>query len=354
MSEQDVLNKICSAILENKEKLIEETVRGGYDANKIINKWNPSGPVADLVKFRKWTILMLAVYHDCENIVKILISRGADPNKTGNDGNTPLIINIENNKSLAIGKYLLNKGANTCKPDEKGRTPLSWAVLKKNIKMINTLLDHGAEMTIHTALLEAIASDDVVIVKLLKKRGADINLVYPDTGTTPLMKALTLKHGKVAKFLIENGADVHLKGKDGKSPIEECFEMGNLALAVKIITKKNINVNKDYQDKLFVKSLRMQNLPLVKYFVKKEVDINQKDETGKTPLEIALSNSDLPTVKFLIDAGAERKSVNSLIQERVKKDVNFAIYMESLKITQPEMKDSITEETKDVAPGTAQ
>jgi ankyrin repeat protein len=340
--------------LENKEKLIEETVRGGYDANKIINKWNPSAPVADLVKFRKWTILMLAVYHDCENIVKILISRGADPNKTGNDGNTPLIINIENNKSLAIGKYLLNKGANTCKPDEKGRTPLSWAVLKKNIKMINTLLDHGAEMTIHTALLEAIASDDVVIVKLLKKRGADINLVYPDTGTTPLMKALTLKHGKVAKFLIENGADVHLKGKDGKSPIEECFEMGNLALAVKIITKKNINVNKDYQDKLFVKSLRMQNLPLVKYFVKKEVDINQKDETGKTPLEIALSNSDLPTVKFLIDAGAERKSVNSLIQERVKKDVNFAIYMESLKITQPEMKDSITEETKDVAPGTAQ
>jgi ankyrin repeat protein len=329
--------------LENKEKLIEETVRGGYDANKIINKWNPSGPVADLVKFRKWTILMLAVYHDCENIVKILISRGADPNKTGNDGNTPLIINIENNKSLAIGKYLLNKGANTCKPDEKGRTPLSWAVLKKNIKMINTLLDHGAEMTIHTALLEAIASDDVVIVKLLKKRGADINLVYPDTGTTPLMKALTLKHGKVAKFLIENGADVHLKGKDGKSPIEECFEMGNLALAVKIITKKNINVNKDYQDKLFVKSLRMQNLPLVKYFVKKEVDINQKDESGETPLEIALSNSDLPTVKFLIDAGAERKSVNSLIQERVKKDVNFAIYMESLKITQPEMKDSITE-----------
>jgi ankyrin repeat protein len=87
-----------------------------------------------------------------------LLEKGVNPNVEGPNGDTPLIISIKEGFHQ-ISEKLIVAGANTCKPDKNGKTPLYWAVDKKNKEIINLLLDHGARLTIHTALLHAIDSD---------------------------------------------------------------------------------------------------------------------------------------------------------------------------------------------------
>jgi ankyrin repeat protein len=95
---------------------------------------------------------------------------------------------------------------------------------KKNKHLINLLLLHGAELTIHTALLHAIDRNYLDIVQLLVERGAPVNVVSPET---PLTRAIMQGHLDIAKFLIENGAEINLVIKYGNIPVEVCVKKFN-------------------------------------------------------------------------------------------------------------------------------
>jgi ankyrin repeat protein len=85
-------------------------------------------------------------------------------------------------------------------------------------------LDHGAELTIHTALLHAIDSNYLDMVQLLVERGALVNVVSSET---PLTRAIKRGYLDIAKYLIENGADINLVCKYGNLPVEVCVEKLN-------------------------------------------------------------------------------------------------------------------------------
>jgi ankyrin repeat protein len=98
---------------------------------------------------------------------------------------------------------------------------------KKNKPLINLLLLHGAELTIHTALSHAIDRNYLDFVQLLVERGAPVNVVSPKI---PLTRAITKGHSDIAKFLIESGADVNLADKYGNLPTEVCVEKLNFEM----------------------------------------------------------------------------------------------------------------------------
>jgi ankyrin repeat protein len=91
----------------------------------------------------------------------------------------------------------------------------------KETKIINLLLDYGAELTIHSALLHAIDSNFLDMVQLLVEREAPVNVVSSET---PLTRAIRRGYLDIAKYLIESGADVNLADKNGNFPIEVCVE----------------------------------------------------------------------------------------------------------------------------------
>jgi ankyrin repeat protein len=86
------------------------------------------------------------------------------------------------------------------------------------------LLDYGAELTIHSALLHAIDSNFLDMVQLLVEREAPVNVVSSET---PLTRAIRRGYLDIAKYLIESGADVNLADKNGNFPIEVCVEKLN-------------------------------------------------------------------------------------------------------------------------------
>lgn len=87
---------------------------------------------------------------------------------------------------------LINSGANVNEPDENGRTPLMFAAVGQNRK----------------------------IIKALIKAGADVNTPCKN-GETPLMLAATKWHAnpQIIKILIRAGADINAKDACGKTSL---------------------------------------------------------------------------------------------------------------------------------------
>ncbi|XP_068902090.1 putative ankyrin repeat protein RF_0381 isoform X3 [Tenebrio molitor] len=294
-------------------------LREGYDMSKVVLRSSLSS--------NKCTPLEFVVSWNNLPFVKFLLEKGVNPNVEGPNGDTPLIISIKA-EFPQMCESLLVAGANTCKPDKNGKTPLYWAVDKKNQKIINQLLDHGAELTIHTALFHAIDLGYLDVVQLLAERGAPLNVV---SSGTPLIRAIERSHSDITKYLIKKGADINLADKNGNLPLNLCMEKRNFEI-LNCMIANGLKVDATLASSLLVCSLEMEQVDAVEYFIKQGADVNQKNKNGQTLLSTALKNSDLRSFRLLIESGADPRLAEAEIKEKMAKDDDFAIYMNSLNL----------------------
>lgn len=104
--------------------------------------------------------------------------------------------------------------------DLNGSTLLHYAVSSKcDIEMAQTLITSGADINKRnffkwTPLLHAVMYDELIMVKLLVSKNADVNL--PDSmGNTPIMSVKNNK--KMLEYLLQNGANINAQNKFGKN-----------------------------------------------------------------------------------------------------------------------------------------
>lgn len=77
------------------------------------------------------------------------------------------------------------------------------------------------------ALMTAVGRGQEHAVRTLIKMNIDVNAV-DDMGRTPLMVAAAAGHGKMVQFLIENGADVEIKSPDGLTAMSIATQFGQV------------------------------------------------------------------------------------------------------------------------------
>lgn len=155
-----------------------------------------------------------------------LLRRGMDVNTTDREGSTLLVIAARTG-NLDLADFLLNNRASTLKPNRYGDTALHLAVSQQHIKLVERLIDAGAELNPSgwTPLHYAVFSDRADICSLLLKHGADIELRAPNSRTA-LMLAAQLGRLEIAKLLIEEDADVDEKDADGLTSEEIARQKG--------------------------------------------------------------------------------------------------------------------------------
>ncbi|MBW1754176.1 MAG: ankyrin repeat domain-containing protein [Deltaproteobacteria bacterium] len=262
------------------------------------------------------SFLHVAVHADNEELVKFLISKGAD-------------VNIKNNY---------------------GQTPLQIAADKNNLEIITQLVSHDAEINIQntsglTPLDDAIHHGQMETVKYLISKGAEINI--KDTqGKTPLHYAAISNKVEISKYLIEKGAEVNARDGDGKCSLHYMVIDRNLEL-FKLLISNGADVNtKDNFNRTSLHYAAAEGyLEIVKYLIFNGSEIDSKAAfhlkggwmkftLGCTPLHIAVSNGHLETVKYLISQGADidlknNEDENALDLAKKRKHQEIVTFLES-------------------------
>lgn len=114
-----------------------------------------------------------------------------------------------------IRALLLEDPGKANEPEADGTTALHWAVLGDNVEIVDLLLRHGANVQAVTrygvpALHIACVNGNLAIVQRLLKAGADANTLLPG-GQTVLMTAARTGNVDVIKALLIRGADVNAR-----------------------------------------------------------------------------------------------------------------------------------------------
>ncbi|EES05079.1 hypothetical protein SORBI_3004G148900 [Sorghum bicolor] len=142
-----------------------------------------------------------------------------DVDASDDKGDTPLAYAIQGGTVDTV-QYLLDHDANPDKPIGKGSTPLHLAAAGGNCEMLKALLSKGANVDslsdTGTPLHVAAYCKQDGAMKILLDHGADYNKVF-NTLCTPLFVSLTSRSLECVKLLIKAGADV--KGVGTVTPL---------------------------------------------------------------------------------------------------------------------------------------
>lgn len=184
------------------------------------------------------------------------------------------------------------------------------------------LLEAGADIQItreygETLLHLAACKGHIELIKLLIEYGADIEARKTDLGKeTPLARSVWFDNQEVAKILIKNGANTNclVKYSDNLNYFNWAVEMGYLELVEMAITKGN-NIPKSALHIAVTKG----NLAMTELLLKNQMDVNQKNSQGDTPLFLAIENKHPEIAKFLIANGADIWAQN--YEKYEKKDI---------------------------------
>ena len=198
-------DKLANAVVNKDLNALDSLLNSGIDINVT-------------EKDKGATILLIACsFKDYENVVSILISRGADVNFKGKDGRTPLMWAAGN--SLETTKILLESGADVNAKGDDGMTAFiqsTFGILSKKVdtEVMDLLLENGANVNFAlssrdaagwTSMLFAVVNGDYDLVKYLLSQGANVNHTSNE-GSTALSLARQEKYKEIISLLRKHGA----------------------------------------------------------------------------------------------------------------------------------------------------
>ena len=176
-------------------------------------------------RYAEMTALNHAAYGKNETSLrsaKLLLANGAEVNHRSKIGYPLTHACASGNTSMV--ELLMEHGADV--NPSGGRTPLMGAVSGQQVELIEWLLEEGADpnavdMNGWTVLMGAAEGDDmdVEIIAMLIEAGAKVNARCAE-GKTALMCAAMWAPPAVVRQLLDLGADVRMKDKEGKRAID--------------------------------------------------------------------------------------------------------------------------------------
>ena len=188
------------------ESAILNAVRGGHIS--LMLSMMKDGQIAHPTHLRE-LILAEACQHGHEEIVRLMLDAGITPNCIDGPGENVLKY-AASQGSQNIVNLLLARGAN---PDGVGiraiLNPLNEAVNGKNMEVAQTLLDHDADINagygsrLHIAALQG----NLHMLRFLLKRGAALE-TESQPSDTALAGAVRRGYEPVVRMLVEHGANI--------------------------------------------------------------------------------------------------------------------------------------------------
>jgi uncharacterized protein len=140
-----------------------------------------------------------------------------------------------------------------------------------------------------TAMWAAVRGGDDLEVSDLIKDGIDLN-AQNENGLTFLFSAVYFLKEKIVKILVEAGANVNVREKDGRMPLHWCLKNS-------------------------IAGMDKEKAKIVQILVNGGADVNSHDLSGRTPLDYAYIMEEKECIKLLKNCGAKHGQ-NSIKNKR--------------------------------------
>lgn len=275
-------------------------------------------------------------------------------NETDDKGRTALMIALAFGADSKTIETLIKEGASVKAEDDRKRDPLMYAAMfSDDENIIDLLVKNGASLlssdydgnyAIHLA---AKYNRSVSVTERLIK---DRNIVNRSGGEknnreTPLIIAVRYNNDPgITALLLENGANVNRKARNGNTAINYAVANGNMEIAKQLINagayldRKYYSVldtaivyskdtdmiemlieagaklemeDTDFFPNLLIYAAHCANLEIISFFIDKGMDLNEKNIYGMGILEIASVNSNaFEVIGFLKEKGAKEGKVS--------------------------------------------
>ncbi|OQR96508.1 hypothetical protein ACHHYP_15493 [Achlya hypogyna] len=242
------------------------------------------------------TPLDAAVNNHSVEMVKLLLSYGANPTLVSTSGTSPLSLALSRGH---IGLAMLLRH----------RAPLHLSVRTTRMGLVERLLYRNPRLPVdddvHVSfadrsdtgaiLFTAVHCNNLVFVRRLLSRGVDPN-VPAKAGFTPLLLAVARNLLEVAKELLDAGADPEI-------PNDARYQLPSDK--AKLLLDYRANPNTVFMGgSLFILAAKQRRLPYLEQLLStRRVDINQTDSNGRTGFEYTCLYGDLDCVKLLVSYG---------------------------------------------------
>ena len=225
---------------EGNAKEVRRLLSSGVNPNCALNDPDDT--------FSGATALHRAAFKGHNEVVKLLLDGGADPETADSFGNTPLLLATISHEEGVI-KLLLDAGVS---PDPDGAilTPLYWAASDGKTELVEMLLDAGADpnltrWSVDSQIHNAAKKGHKDVVKLLLEAGAEPDLTNSE-GETPLHYAASKGHKNIVEMLLDGGADPNMATLRGRTPLQTALENFHLDV-VHILIDKGARPNEKYR-----------------------------------------------------------------------------------------------------------
>ena len=235
----------------------------------IKNGANPDG--APGIHNGLWT----ALRYENEALLRVLLEGGADVNIERGKGDTPFRVVCTRGLPY-FAKILIEAGADyNFKEKSLGKTPLRAAAHFGRTEMVQLLLDLGLDPD-----------------------------VRDDWGWTPLHVAI---NPETAKVLIDGGASIHAKAKDGNEAIHSLIGE-NMLDSVKYLLSLGVDVNTHGKNNItpLHQAVIFNHVDGAKMLLENGANIKAADNNGMTCLHFGRSDA---MVEYLISKGANVNAV---------------------------------------------
>lgn len=288
---------------------IHDAVRSG-DIAAVDSLLSADPGLLELRTLHENTPLMLAVWHGHDDVVKLLLDRGADVGARNEREGTAMHYAALFGHPDAIDLLAAN-GADVDALDDGGFTPMTWACYAGHADVAGRLVALGADLghksTSGMTLMHAAAyGGHAEIIEFLVESGLTCNPGLDEPGNTPLFGALFQEHSDAARALIERGADIHALRPDSTTALHLSAERG-LYEVVRLLLDKGARIdarNSEGETPLIVATENGRS-QIAALLLEKGADPNAAAKDGRRALHEASRNGLSDLVSALLSRGAD-------------------------------------------------
>ena len=219
------------------------------------------------------------------------------------------------------------------------QTALMYAARGGHLDVVKVLIKAGADVSARDKnhsesagedqpLHYAVRSKSNTVVDELINSGADLNALN-SIGDTPLNIAVSENNVDAIRLLLRRGADLNLnsKGKRFRPPASVAAHYRNLSVLILLLeTGANPNLPDELgQTAIHAAALAPDAAPLVEVLIKHGCNADVTDKLGQSPIFLAVLSENVSAVRILASAGVHLNGISKRSSGTILDFVGIAI-----------------------------